>query len=87
MIIIEHININHTPVKIDLNNATIYFDDIKDIDLNSLIINEKHTKNTNAVSYEIRYITEWENIYEKIPLCLRFTDVDHLLLKKIKINI
>ena len=40
-----------------------------------LFINKEHTKNTNAVSYEIRYITEWENIYEKIPLCLRFTDV------------
>ena len=74
MIVIEHVNINQAPL--DVNNVTIYFDDIKNIDLNSLIINKKHTKNTNAVSYEIRYITECENIYEKIPLCLRFTDVD-----------
>ena len=34
------------------------------------------TKNTNAISYEIRYITELENIYQKIPLCLRFTDAE-----------
>ena len=56
MIVIEHVNINHAPF--DLNNATIYFDDIKNIDLNSLVINKKHRKNTNAVSYEIRHITK-----------------------------
>ena len=44
MIFIAHVNINHAPLKIDLNNATIYFDDIKNLDLNSLIINKKHTK-------------------------------------------
>ena len=64
-----------------------FFDNIKNIDPNSLIINKKYIKNTNAISYEVRYITKWENIYEKVPLCLRFTDVDAYLLRKMKINI
>ena len=88
MIITEHVNINHLPS--DLNNVTIFFfffDNIKNIDPNSLIINKKYIKNTNAISYEVRYITKWENIYEKVPLCLRFTDVDAYLLRKMKINI
>ena len=76
MIIAEHVNINHAPLKIDLDNATIYFDNIENIDPNSLTINKKHTENTNTVSYEIRHIRELDNIYQKIPFCLRFTDAD-----------
>ena len=37
-------------------------------------------KNTNTVSYEIKYVTmqniDGQNIGEEVPLCLRFTDVD-----------
>ena len=45
MVVIEHVNMNHAPLKkVDLTNATIYFDDIRKIDLNSLIINKEHAK-------------------------------------------
>ena len=55
----------------------LFLYDIKNIDLNSLIINKKHIENSNAVvAYEIRYITKWGCIYQKIPVFLRFTDVD-----------
>ena len=37
-------------------------------------------KNTNTISYEIKYVTmqniNGQNIGEEVPLCLRFTDVD-----------
>ena len=77
MIVTEHVKINHTPLeKIDLNHAIITFDDIKYIDLDLLTINKKCIKNTNTASYEIRYITMQNGIYEKVLLCPRFTDVD-----------
>ena len=42
--------------------------------------NKKCIKNTNTVSYEIKYITTQsinnQNIDGKVSLCLRFTDVD-----------
>ena len=77
-IVTEHVKINHSVFeRIRLNNAAIYFDDIKNIDLNLLTINKRRIKNTNTVvSYEIRYITDWDNIYQKIPICLSFTDLD-----------
>ena len=77
-IVTKHVKINHEPFKnINLNGATNFFDDIKNIDLDLMIINKKHVKDSNVVaSYEIRYITKWDHTYQKIPACLRFTDVD-----------
>ena len=63
-IVTEHIKINREPFKnINLNGATIFFfDDIKNIGLDSLIINKKHIENSNAVaSYEIKCITKWDH--------------------------
>ena len=41
-IVTEHVKINHSVFeRIKLNNAAIYFDDIKNIDLNLLIIKQK----------------------------------------------
>ena len=54
-----------------------FFDHIENIDLNLVTINKKCIKHTNTVSYKIRYSTMQKNcIYEKVPLCLRFADVD-----------
>ena len=58
MIVTEHVKISHTAFKkFNLNHAIIFFDDIKNIDLNLLTVNKKCIKNTNTVSYEIKYIT------------------------------
>ena len=86
-IVTKHVKINHKPFKnINLNGATI-FDNIKNIDLGSLIINKKHIKDSNAVaSYEIRYITKWDHTYQKILVCLRFTDLDAYFIEE-NINI
>ena len=46
-----------------------FFDDIKNIDPDSPIINKKHIEGSNTVaSCEIRYITKWDNAYQKIPV-------------------
>ena len=78
MIVTQHVNINHTPLeKIILNHDTIIiFDDIENIDPNLLTINKRCIKNISTVSYEIKYITIWENSYEKVPLYLRLAAVD-----------
>ena len=79
MIVTKHVNINQTLLeKISLNHDTfVIFDDIKNIDPNLLTIYKKCIKNTSTVViYEIKYITMLENIHEKVPLCLRLTDVD-----------
>ena len=82
-IVTKHVKINHEPFKnINLNGATI-FDNIKNMNLDSLIINRKCIKDSNAVtSYEIRYITKWDHTYQKITVCLRFTDLDAYFIEK-----
>ena len=66
--------------KINLNHTYYFFDDIKNIDLSLLSINKKYIKNTDAVSYEIKYIMMQsinnQNIDKEVPLCLSFSDVD-----------
>ena len=58
MIAPKHVIISHTNFeKINLNHTYYVFDDIKNIDLNLLTINKKCMKNTDAVRYEITYIT------------------------------
>ena len=66
--------------KINLTHIYPFFEDIKNIDLNLLSINKKCIKNTDAVSYVIKYII-MQNINNQIidkevPLCLSFSDVD-----------
>ena len=52
-------------------------------DPDSPIINKKHIEGSNTVaSSDIRYITKWDNAYQKIPVCLRFTDVDAYFIKE-----
>ena len=80
MIVTEHVNISHAASKkININHAIIFFDDIKNIDLNLLTINKKCIKNTNTVSYEIKYTImqsiNGQNIDGKVPLCPRFSDL------------
>ena len=57
-----------------------FFHDIKNIDLNLLIINKKRIKNTNTVSYGTKYITmqsiNGHNIDGEVSLCLRFSNLD-----------
>ena len=82
MTVPRHIIINDriTFEKVNLNHTYYFSNDIKNIDLNLLSIDKTCMKNTDAVIYEIRYITMQsfnnENIYGGIPLCLSFSDVD-----------
>ena len=83
-IVTEHVKLNDSALGgINLNNATILFDYIKDIDLDLLTINKKCTK---TVSYEIGYITmlniKGQDIDVKIPLYLRFSEVDAYFTEK-----
>ena len=67
--------------KINLNHNYYFFGDIKNIDLNLLSINKKCIKNTDAISYEIKYII-MQNIDKEVPLCLSFSDVDTYIIEE-----
>ena len=87
MIVPKHVITGHTTFeKINLNHTYYFFDVIKNIDLNLLTINKKCMKNTNAVSYEIKYITMQslnnQNIDKVVPLCLSFSDVDTYIIEE-----
>ena len=77
---------NTTFEKINLNPTYYFFDDIKDIDLNLLSINKKCIKNTDAVSYEVKYIIMQsinnQNTDKEVPLSLTFTDVDAYIIEE-----
>ena len=66
--------------KINLNHSYYFFKDIKNIDPNLLNISKTYAKNTDAVIYEIKYITMQsinnQNIDRAIFLFLSFSDVD-----------
>ena len=49
--------------------------------LHLLTINKKCIKNTNTVSYEIKYVSVHQNSDGRVPLCLRFTDADAYLIE------
>ena len=71
--------------KINLKPSYCLFNDIKDTDLNLLIINKKCMKNTDVVIYEIKYITTQsinnQDIDNEVLLCLSFTDVDACIIE------
>ena len=58
MIVPKHVIIGHTTFeKINLSHTYSFIDGINNIVLNLLAINKYCMKNTDAVSYEIKYIT------------------------------
>ena len=83
----KHVIISHIIFeKINLNNTSNFFDDIKNIDLNLITINKKYVKNTDAASYKIKYITMQsinnQNIDKEVPLFLNFSDVDAYIIEE-----
>ena len=64
----------------------LFFKDIKNIDINLLNMNKTYAKNTDAVIYEIKYITieniNNQNIDRGIPLCLSFSNVDAYIIEE-----
>ena len=77
-----------TSGKISLILSYCLFNDIKHVDLNLLSIIKKCIKNTDVVANEIKYITTLninnQNIYNKLPLCLSFSDVDAYIIEENK---
>ena len=64
----------------------LFFNDIRNIDLNLLNINKIYAKNTDTVIYEIKYIMMQsinnQNIDTEIPLCLSFSNVDAYIIEE-----
>ena len=72
--------------KINLKPSYCLFNDIEYIDLNLLSINKNFIKNTDVIIHEIKYIItkniDNQNIDNKLPPCLSFSDVNGYIIEE-----